>query len=193
MIIFVCGTSSSGKTSVCNALKRELPDGWLLFSTEGYLGMLGDKFNNLHPANIEVEVPNKIAYAKKHDDGSFEIIVGALVQRLFSIIPEAIGLLAQRGFDIVVDSLITKKSEIDQFRKALDKFDCKFIYLSASEKEISRREESRGDRLKGSAVHWLRAFDFHNECDLILDTENIVVNQIAKDIINHLNLSDKKS
>jgi chloramphenicol 3-O-phosphotransferase len=192
MIIFVCGTSSSGKTSVCQALKQKLPDAWLLFSTEGYLGMLGDKFNNLHPANFEVEVPNEVAYAKKHDDGSFEIVVGSLVQSLFATIPDAIGLLARRGFDIVADSLITKKSEVDHFRMALDRFDCKFIYLSTSEKEISRREENRGDRLKGSAVHWLRAFDFQNDCDLIVDTEKIGANQIAAAIIKCLNLLDKK-
>jgi chloramphenicol 3-O-phosphotransferase len=109
MILFVCGTSSTGKSSVCHALKQKLSDDWLSFCMDGFLEMLGEKFNKLHPDNPEVCVPNKVIYADKHADGSFEIIVGPLCKKLFATIPEVLHTLATAGFNIIVDSLITTR------------------------------------------------------------------------------------
>ncbi len=107
MILFICGTSSAGKSSVCHALKQNLGDDWLYFGTDGYLAMLGDKFTNLHPDNPDVCNKNEIAYANKHDDGSYEIVVGPLCSKLFSTIPGVLRILAKSGFNVVVDSLIS--------------------------------------------------------------------------------------
>lgn len=74
MIIFVCGTSSVGKSKVCHNLKKSLPAHWLSFSMDGYLGMLGDKFLELHPNNPEVTTPNEVCYAHQHEDGTYEIV-----------------------------------------------------------------------------------------------------------------------
>ncbi|OPZ22611.1 MAG: Chloramphenicol phosphotransferase-like protein [bacterium ADurb.BinA186] len=62
MILFICGTSSAGKSSVCHALKQNLGDDWLYFGMDSYLAMLGEKFTNLHPDNPEVCNKNEIAY-----------------------------------------------------------------------------------------------------------------------------------
>jgi chloramphenicol 3-O-phosphotransferase len=119
MILFICGTSSAGKSSVCHALKQKLGDDWLYFSMDGYLTMLGEKFVNLHPDNPNVCNKNDVAYAKKHDDGSYEIIVGPLCSKLFSTIPHVLLILAKAGFNVIVDSLITKKAELYDFKAAL--------------------------------------------------------------------------
>lgn len=187
MIIILSGTSSSGKSTLCQELKTRLGDYWLMFSTDGYLSMLGDKFLNLHPGNLSVCEPNVVCYAKKHADETFEIIPGELCSKLYLTIPATIDLLANAGFNIILDSFITTVKELDSYKNHLDKHGILSVYLYASEKEIERREISRGDRLKGSAIHWLRKFDFQNQCDLRIDTEkndmNACVDIILKQIM----------
>lgn len=99
--------------------------------------------------------------------------------------------MAQQGFFIIVDSLITKKSELMIFKEELKDSDCAFIYLNASEESIIQREGVRGDRLKGSAIHWLRSFDFKNICDLSINTDEIGAEDIAKQILEKLRILKK--
>jgi chloramphenicol 3-O-phosphotransferase len=111
MIIIITGTSSAGKSSVCQLLRNRLGDGWLGFSTDDYLAMLGDKFLGLHPNNPDLQTPNDICYATKHDDSTYEIIPGKLCSKLYATIPDTLENLARQGFNIVVDSFITTHDE----------------------------------------------------------------------------------
>src|SRR5277367_2538928 len=106
MIVIINGTSSAGKSSVASILHKKLGDGWLFFSTDSYLSMLGDKFLGLHPDNPQVTIPNDICYATKHDDGSFEIISGKFCSKLYQTIPSALEIMANQGFNIIVDAFI---------------------------------------------------------------------------------------
>jgi chloramphenicol 3-O-phosphotransferase len=190
VILFICGTSSVGKSSVCHALKKFLGDKWLYFDMDGYLAMLGERLANLHHDSPDVCKKNEVVYAHKHENGSYEIVVGPLCTKLFSTIPEVLSILAKAGFNIIVDSLITKKIELHDFKSALKGYDCQFIFLDAPLEVINQREETRGDRLKGSAEHWLNSFDFQNECDFILDTSDKTPDDIKSYIIGYFNLSE---
>lgn len=192
MIIIICGTSSSGKSSVCEKLKNKLGDSWLLFSTDGYLSMLGNKFLELHPDNKNVTKPNDVCYAKEYDDGTFEIMPGKLCSKLYLTIPNVLTLLSQQGFNIILDSFISTKDEFKLYKNHLKEFDPHFFYLYASQNIITEREEKRGNRLKGSAIHWLKKFNFQNECDLAIDTENYSTNQICDLILKHLKINNQE-
>lgn len=182
MIIIVNGTSSSGKSSVCQTLHKLLGDGWLLFDTDNYLSMLGDKFLGLHPSNQQVCTPNDICYAKKHQDGTYEIVPGKLCSRLYSTIPNVINTIAKQGFNIIVDSFITTAEDLKIYKEELREYNILVVYLYASESVITQREEARADRLKGSAIHWLKTFDCQEKCDLNIDTGDLSVTEIC-DII----------
>ena len=188
MIIMLSGTSSSGKSTLAHELKNTLSDHWLIFSTDDYLSMLGEKFLNLHPDNLSVCDPNAVCYAKKHIDGTFEIIPGELCSKLYLTIPNTLDLIAKSGFNIILDSFITTTMEFDSYKNQLSKHGLFSVYLYASEKEIERRETTRGDRLKGSAIHWLRKFDFQNQCDLLINTEKMTMNTCSETIIDKINI-----
>ncbi|AWN73642.1 AAA family ATPase [Legionella anisa] len=183
MIIIVCGTSSSGKSTLCQELQNRLDNGWLHFSTDGYLGMLGEKFGGLHPDNPQVCVPNDICYAQPYPDGTYEIIPGALCSKLYLTIPSVLKLIAEQGFNIIVDSFITTLDELKSYKETLEKYGILFVYLYASESVISQREEARGDRLKGSALHWLKRFDFQDQCELCINTEEMSIQKICDEIL----------
>ncbi|CAM2963153.1 Chloramphenicol phosphotransferase-like protein [Legionella steigerwaltii] len=186
MIIIVCGTSSSGKSTLCHEMKSRLGDSWLSFSTDGYLGMLGDKFEGLHPDNPQVCVPNDICYAQQYADGTYEIIPGALCSKLYLTIPNVLKLLAEQDFNIIVDSFITTMDELNSYKEALENYGVLFVYLYASEATIGQREEARGDRLKGSALHWLKRFNFQEHCDVCINSEEMHMQQIIDEVFRVL-------
>lgn len=193
MIIIICGTSSSGKSSVCQGLHKKLGDGWLNFSTDGYLGMLGNKFHNLHPSNPDVCIPNDVCCAEKYSDGTYQIMPGKLCSKLYSTIPEVLELLAKQRFNIIVDSFMTTKDDINSYKNNLTKYNLKFIYLSATEATIIKREDARGDRLKGSAIHWLKQFDFQEDCNLIIDTETMSIDKTCDYILDKFGVNNGAS
>ncbi|WP_392537731.1 AAA family ATPase [Legionella sp. 227] len=186
MIIIVCGTSSSGKSTLCHELQSRLGDGWLSFSTDGYLGMLGDKFAGLHPDNPQVCIPNDICYAHQYADGTYEIMPGALCSKLYLTIPNVLKLLAEQGFSIIVDSFITTIDEFKSYKETLEKYGVLFVYLDASEATIAQREAARGDRLKGSALHWLKRFNFQEHCNVCINTEKMDIQQIVNEVFQVL-------
>lgn len=186
MIVIINGTSSSGKSTISAELQSKLGDGWLYFSMDNYLSMLGPKFEGLHPDNQEVCIPNDICYAKKHTNGTYEIVTGALCSKLYATIPNVLAMLAETGFHIIVDSFITTMDEFIFYKKKLEKYGLLFVYLYASEKIITQREEARGDRLKGSALHWLKAFECESVCDLSFNTEEADIGKISEDIVKRV-------
>lgn len=183
MIIIISGTSSSGKSSLCQALFEKLGESWLYFSTDGYLSMLGPTFLGLHPDNQEVCVPNDICYAKKHDDGTYEIVPGKLCSKLFSTIPDVVDLLAQQGFNIILDSFLTTKDDIDQYKKKFESHTTLFVYLYANEKVINQRENDRKDRLRGSAINWMKLMNHQSFCNLSFDSGIISIDKMCDQII----------
>lgn len=58
-----------------------------------------------------------------------------------------------------------------------------------NDSKIIEREEKRGDRLKGSAIHWLKKFNFQSKCDLVIDTEKHSIDQIVELILASLFLN----
>ncbi|WED42539.1 phosphotransferase-like protein [Legionella cardiaca] len=188
MIIIISGTSSSGKSSVCLELQNRLGNSWLNFSTDGYLGMLGNKLFDLHPENTKVTEPNDICYARQHADGTYEIMPGKWCSKLFATIPQALEVLAAQDFNIIVDSFITTKEDLKHYQAVLRNFGLFFVYLYAPDRVITKREEARGDRLKGSAIHWLKQFDYQDDCDLLINTETISIGEICDAILKKIPL-----
>jgi len=187
MIIILNGTSSSGKSTIAQALQHQLSDGWLYFSMDGYLSMLGPKFWGLSPDNPEVCLPNEICYAKKHNDETYEIITGKLCSELYATIPDVLKLMANRGFNIIVDTFIATNEEFVSYKEKLEKYNPLFVYLHAPEHIIYDREKARGDRLRGSANHWLKAFECVDEFELKINTEEISAEQATAIILEKLN------
>lgn len=186
MILILSGTSSSGKSTLSEQLQKRLGDGWLSFSMDTYLSMLGSKFMNLNPDNPDVCTPNSICYAQKHSDDTYEIITGELCNKLYATIPKVLALLSEQGFHIILDSFITSCDEHSFYKEQLQHYGLMFIYLHAPIEVISQREVARGDRLRGSALHWLNDFECESVFDLSFDTHAIPIMDIVETIMDKL-------
>lgn len=60
------------------------------------------------------------------------------------------------------------------------------VYLQASVEIIEKREAARGDRLKGSARHWLNQFECVGVFDLSFDTSVVSLEQITETILQKI-------
>jgi len=186
MILILSGTSSSGKSTLSKQLQKRLGDGWLYFSMDTYLSMLGSKFMNLNPDNPDVCTPNNICYAQKHSDDTYKIITGELCNKLYATIPKVLTLLSEQGFHIILDSFITGFEEHSFYKEQLQHNGLMFIYLHAPIEVISQREVARGDRLRGSALHWLNDFECESVFDLSFDTHAKPIMDIIETIMDKL-------
>ena len=146
--------------------------------------MLGAKFLGLHPDNPNVCIPNDICYAKKHSDETYEIVPGSICSKLYTTIPDSLALIVKKGFHIIVDSFIATKDDFISYKEPLEEYGLLWVYLYASEKIITQREADRGDRLKGSALHWLKTFECQSVCDLVFNTGEADSGTISEDIAN---------
>lgn len=171
-------------------LKEKLGNEWVYFNLDDYLGMLGSKYIELHPDNSNVCVPNDICYAKKHDDGTYEIVPGKLSSALYVTIPDVLDVIATQGFHIIADTFITTKQDFQSYKDKLSKHNMYSIYLEASVDVLNIRESRRGDRLVGSSVHWLRQFDCQDMHDVIINTDKLSVEEVCNVI--ELEIPDAK-
>ena len=185
MIIIICGTSSSGKSTLCGELKEKLGDNWLLFATDGYLGMLVVNFLSC------IQIIGMLYFQimlclKKHNDESYEIIPGELCSKLYVIIPSVLKILAAQGFNIISDSFITTQDEFESYKSGLAQYARIFFIFMLQKKQSLKGKKKRG-WIKGFCSHWLRRFDFQNKCDLVIN-ENISVHRVCDEILNELSI-----
>jgi chloramphenicol 3-O phosphotransferase len=145
-IIFLNGASSAGKSTICNALQKELDEPFLQFS----LDLLMFKSNVL-PKRPEKTGPF-----------SWSVIRPKVFQGYYNCLAG----LAMAGNNLLVDYIIESKDQLDRLVDCLGLFDVFLVGVHCSLEELERREMQRGDRKKGDArrdletVHTFTAYDF---------------------------------
>ncbi|MFG2292152.1 chloramphenicol phosphotransferase CPT family protein [Streptomyces sp. NPDC048603] len=145
MIIFLNGTSSSGKSSIARELLRVLDEVWFHLPVDAFHAMRARK--DLPPD----EVP-------------------ALLRRTWEGYHRAVAGMAAAGNHVVVDHVL---SEPWRLRDCLDLFDpdeVLFVGVHCPPEELERRERARGDRPEGLAAGQLGRAHVHGVYDVEVDT-----------------------
>ncbi|WP_149828833.1 chloramphenicol phosphotransferase CPT family protein [Streptomyces tailanensis] len=145
LVIFLNGTSSSGKSSIAAALLRVLD--------EPYFHMPVDAF---HAMRTSREIPPERLPSVLHNTwrGYHRAVAG----------------MAAAGNNVVVDHVL---SEEWRLRDCLDLFvpqDVVFVGVHCPRAELERRERERGDRPSGLAARQLAQVHAHGIYDVECDT-----------------------
>ncbi|MCH6160571.1 chloramphenicol phosphotransferase CPT family protein [Streptomyces marispadix] len=144
-IIFLNGTSSSGKSSIARELLGILDDGV-------FFHMAVDGFNAMR---------TKRSLPQQDLD--------AALRRTRMGFHRSIAAMAEAGNDVVVDHVLSEPWRLIDCLTVLCPQDVVFVGVHCSREELARREEARGDRPSGLAalqydvVHQHGDYDF--ECD----------------------------
>ena len=171
LIVFLNGTSSSGKTSISNELINQNEISFYHLSIDDFFKrMFHDYINFIN--------------TKYADDlqGPTHIIIEPLVTMFYSTIK----FMSVMGTNIVVDTVNDTDERFNTFLDLLMDQPVLLVGVTCSKKELIRREEQRGDREIGLAISQYDKVYCLNEYDLELNTETLSPDECANMIINFI-------
>jgi chloramphenicol 3-O phosphotransferase len=157
-IIFLNGTSSSGKSSIARELLDILDDGV-------FFHLAVDSFN---------------AMRSKRELGAEEL--DAALRRTRMGFHRSIAAMAEVGNDIVVDHVLSEPWRLLDCLTVLPPEDVLFVGVHCPLDELARRELARGDRPPGLAAHQYDLVHAHGDYDLECDTSTASPRECAQRI-----------
>ncbi|MEW2514520.1 AAA family ATPase [Streptomyces sp. NPDC046870] len=157
-IIFLNGTSSSGKSSIARELLDILDDGV-------YFHLAVDAFNAMR-SKRELEAEE----------------LDAALRRTRMGFHRSIAAMAQAGNDIVVDHVLSEPWRLLDCLTVLRPEDVLFVGVRCPLDELARREQARGDRPSGLAKHQYGLVHRHGDYDLECDTSTMSPRECAQRI-----------
>ncbi|MFJ8825866.1 chloramphenicol phosphotransferase CPT family protein [Streptomyces sp. NPDC102467] len=145
-IIFLNGTSSSGKSSIARELLDILDDGV-------FFHMAVDSFG---------------AMRTRRELGPEELDTALRLTRMG--FHRSIAAMAEVGNDVVVDHVLSEPWRLLDCLAVLPGEDVLFVGVHCPLDELVRREQARGDRPQGLAAHQYELVHRHGDYDLECDT-----------------------
>jgi len=182
-IIFLNGPSSSGKTSLAQALQNRLAEPYLLigldtcFSTVPHRWAGGPKGEHSQDGIHYVEFPPTADGTHRRGIG-----YGAAGWRMLTGFQAAICELARRGNNVIVDEMLLDEALRDHWLELLADFEPLFVGLDCDLPELERRELARGNtpglaRWSAERVHSGLRYDHR------LDSTHATPDQLAEKIL----------
>ncbi len=157
-IIFLNGTSSSGKSSIARELLDILDDGV-------YFHLAVDSFNAMR--------------TKRDLDPD---ALDAALRRTRKGFHRSIAAMAEVGNNIVVDHVLSEPWRLLDCLTVLRPEDVLFVGVRCPLEELVRRELARGDRPTGLAAHQYDLVHGHGDYDLECDTGTATPRECARQI-----------
>jgi chloramphenicol 3-O phosphotransferase len=157
-IIFLNGTSSSGKSSIAGELLDLLDDGV-------FFHLAVDSFN---------------AMRTKRDLGQQDL--DTALRRTRMGFHRSIAAMAEVGNDVIVDHVLSEPWRLIDCLTVLPPEDVLFVGIRCSLDELVRREEARGDRPSGLAALQYDLVHDHGDYDVEYDTSTAGPRECAESI-----------
>jgi chloramphenicol 3-O phosphotransferase len=148
VIIFLNGTSSSGKSSIAEELLQVL-DTW-------YFHLSIDAFASMCPGDRVMELD--------------EPELDAFLRRMRAGFHRSVAAMAHAGNDVVVDHLFSEPWRLEDCLEVLSGLDVVLVGVHCPLEELERREQARGDRTPGMAANQFQVVHQHGLYDFEVDT-----------------------
>ncbi|HEX3779599.1 MAG TPA: AAA family ATPase [Pseudonocardiaceae bacterium] len=148
-IVFLNGTSSSGKTSIAAQL--------MMLLRRPYFHLAADSFNGMRSVTATSELP----------PGD----VAEVLERTVLGFHRAVAGMASAGNDVVVDHVLREPHWFTDCLAQWEDFDVVFVGVRCSLAELTRRERVRDEGEIGRAAHQFDRVHAHGEYDVECDTE----------------------
>lgn len=167
ILVFLNGTSSSGKTSISTELIKQKEIPFYHLSIDDFFNNYNDFINNKFPD----EPPREIDH---------QVVSQILDDSIFSVYRSTIKLLIEMGFNVIVDTVIDNDKRFNVFLEQFFDQPTLFIGVICSKEELIRREQTRGDRKIGLAASQFSKVYCFDEYDLEVNTEEMKFNRMCR-------------
>jgi chloramphenicol 3-O phosphotransferase len=158
-IIFLNGTSSSGKSTLAKALRAALAEPFCYYASD-----------QLAESGFRA-IRQKVRDAGLRDERA----------RFFDGFHRSIVSFAEAGNDMLVEHIVEERSWAQQLQELFAHLDTFWVGVHAPLMEIERRERERGDRTIGEARYHLKTHDqcqYDIEVDTTLPNDSVVASII---------------
>ncbi|MFF4015695.1 chloramphenicol phosphotransferase CPT family protein [Streptomyces sp. NPDC001843] len=157
LVVFLNGTSSSGKSTIAAELLRILD--------EPYFHMPVDAF---HAMRSRAEIaPDQLS---------------TVLHRTWQGFHRAVAGMAAAGNNVVVDHVLSAEWRLRDCLALFPARDVVFVGVHCSPEELERRERERGDRTSGLAARQLAQVHAHGDYDIECDTGVLNAQECARRI-----------
>ena len=171
-IIFLNGTSSSGKTTLIKVLQTQLQEPYLDMGIDRFIWMLPKRYLD-RPLWDDV-------LGKALQSGSVGLV-------LFSGMHHAIASAAQCGNNIVADHVFVEKTWVEECANLFSEMNAYLIGLHCPLEILEQRELNRKNRTLGQArAQFDIIHKYTTTYDLQVDTSLLTAEQCAQQIIERL-------
>ncbi|OFZ28930.1 MAG: hypothetical protein A2622_12590 [Bdellovibrionales bacterium RIFCSPHIGHO2_01_FULL_40_29] len=162
MIILLNGTSSSGKSTLINALSKKLDELYFIFGVDKFL-------EPSMPIQLNMDIPDHLK----------------IVDSSISAFNKALGIYASHIDNMIVDHVFQNPNWIYEVAESLADSDVFFVGVTAPLSVLEHRESQRADRQSGTArsqYEQMQKFEY----DLLVDTSKLSPEEAADQIIKNL-------
>lgn len=163
-VIFLNGTSSSGKTTIAKALQDKLPEPYMYVSIDDFFSMYPERF--LEPTS------------KEEDD-----VLARLFPAIVSGFHMSVASLAQSGNNIIVDHVLQEDGWLKECVENWVGLNVLFVGVKCPLEITERREKTRDDRVIGTARYQFDRVHVHGLYDIEVDTSILGVDECVARIM----------
>jgi len=162
-LIFLNGTSSSGKTTIAKSLQETLDALYIRASLDVFIHQLPDKI---------LDNPQK--FSENLND-------------VVHCLQSSVAAQARSGMNVILDHVLENPAWLDDCLSLFSGIEVLFVAVMCPLSELERRESARGDRLVGLARYQYDRVHVHGVYDLELDTSVLSVEQCVAAIVDRVN------
>ncbi|MBU9707594.1 chloramphenicol phosphotransferase CPT family protein [Paenibacillus sp. AK121] len=173
ILVFLNGTSSSGKTSISTELINQKEILFYHLSIDDFFNNYYDFINNKFPDDPPKEIDH-------------QVVSQILDDSIFSVYHSTIKLLLELGFNVIADTIIDNDKRFNEFLDQFFDHSTLFIGVICSEEELIKREQTRGDRQIGLAASQFSKVYCIDEYDLEVNTEEMNPIECAEKILSFI-------
>lgn len=159
-IVFLNGTSSSGKSAIAAELLDLMDRPWFHLAVD----MFGAMRSVSRTAGLDGDA------------------LAEVLRRTRAGFHRAVAGMAAAGNDVVMDHVLTEPWRLADCLDLFTPYDVIFVGLRCDAAELTRREQARGDRVPGQAVRQLDLVHAHGRYDLEVDTARYTARECAEQI-----------
>ena len=178
MIVFLNGTSSSGKTSIAKALQERLGPEWLHSGIDHYLERVAPTFHTV-TTNPDADAPGLLWLMAADEDRLVDVRWGSVGARMVDGMYRAAAAYVAAGNKLIFDDVMFDDRATASMREALADASVLLVGVKCTLEEIERREAARGNRVPGSGRIQYERVHAGQSYDLEVDTSQLTTEECA--------------
>lgn len=183
MIIFLNGTSSSGKTSLARKIQELHPEPVLHMGLDHF-------FFSLHPRFVGEGEESYLGYQFVSTEQSKLIVKkGVYGNRISHAMRRALKAIVDSHVPLIIDDLLFSREDFQDYLELFADVDVVFVSVKPPQHVAESREKMRGDRSPGLAGGLYEMVYKDKLFDIEIDTEKMTPEEAARTILDYINAS----